>query len=176
MPGRTEHTLLNYKYVDDALAEQGVAAVEGAISGITRRPLAREVERLDTSTPGWFAMFRRLVPVDWLIDAMRASAAWAPSPPCSACSGCHAVQCSWMRPFLARWGVAAGGHRSGGDAPEGLAALRGGLAGAFGAFTARPSRASAGRQAGRLRRVHRPGGRPCAASCAHRASHHRPLL
>ncbi|MFD4242753.1 hypothetical protein ACFWP3_14300 [Streptomyces sp. NPDC058525] len=36
-----------------------------------RRPLAREVERLDTSTLGWFAMFRGLVPVDWLIDAMR---------------------------------------------------------------------------------------------------------
>ncbi|MFK0179629.1 PcfJ domain-containing protein [Streptomyces xanthochromogenes] len=35
------------------------------------RPLAREVERLDISTLGWFAMFRGLVPVDWLIDAMR---------------------------------------------------------------------------------------------------------
>jgi hypothetical protein len=32
-------------------------------------------------------------------------------------------------------GVAAAGHRSGGDAPAGLAALRGGRAGAFGAFT-----------------------------------------
>ncbi|MCX4405921.1 MULTISPECIES: hypothetical protein [unclassified Streptomyces] len=36
-----------------------------------RRPLAREVERLDISTLSWFAMFRGLVPVDWLIDAMR---------------------------------------------------------------------------------------------------------
>ncbi|MFK0154142.1 PcfJ domain-containing protein [Streptomyces sp. NPDC090493] len=35
-----------------------------------RRPLAREVERLDISTLSWFAMFRGLVPVDWLIDAM----------------------------------------------------------------------------------------------------------
>ncbi|MER6520033.1 hypothetical protein ABT246_24660 [Streptomyces sp. NPDC001553] len=38
-----------------------------------RRPLAREAERLDTSTLNWFAMFRGLVPVDWLIDAMRAT-------------------------------------------------------------------------------------------------------
>ncbi|WP_338675937.1 hypothetical protein V1460_25435 [Streptomyces sp. SCSIO 30461] len=38
-----------------------------------RRPLAREVERLDISTLGWFALFRGLVPVDWLIDAMRAT-------------------------------------------------------------------------------------------------------
>ncbi|MFD9868510.1 PcfJ domain-containing protein [Streptomyces niveus] len=36
-----------------------------------RRPLAREAERLDISTLNWFAMFRGLVPVDWLIDAMR---------------------------------------------------------------------------------------------------------
>ncbi|WP_093802237.1 hypothetical protein [Streptomyces sp. Wb2n-11] len=36
-----------------------------------RRPLAREVERLDINTLSWFAMFRGLVPVDWLIDAMR---------------------------------------------------------------------------------------------------------
>ncbi|MFB7594623.1 hypothetical protein [Streptomyces sp. NPDC056160] len=36
-----------------------------------RRPLAREVERLDISTLSWFALFRGLVPVDWLIDAMR---------------------------------------------------------------------------------------------------------
>ncbi|MYR63180.1 hypothetical protein GTY54_45600 [Streptomyces sp. SID625] len=38
-----------------------------------RRPLAREVERLDISTLGWFALFRGLVPVDWLIDAIRAT-------------------------------------------------------------------------------------------------------
>lgn len=37
MPERTEHTLLSIKYVDDALAEQGVAAVESAISGISLR-------------------------------------------------------------------------------------------------------------------------------------------
>lgn len=36
-----------------------------------RRPLAREAERLDIGTLNWFAMFRGLVPVDWLIDAMR---------------------------------------------------------------------------------------------------------
>ncbi|MEW1548421.1 hypothetical protein [Streptomyces tsukubensis] len=36
-----------------------------------RRPLAREVQRLDISTLSWFALFRGLVPVDWLIDAMR---------------------------------------------------------------------------------------------------------
>ncbi|MDX3020037.1 hypothetical protein [Streptomyces acidiscabies] len=36
-----------------------------------RRPLAREVECLDISTLVWFALFRGLVPVDWLIDAMR---------------------------------------------------------------------------------------------------------
>ncbi|MFG3403697.1 PcfJ domain-containing protein [Streptomyces sp. NPDC048142] len=40
-----------------------------------RRPLAREVERLDISTLGWFALFRGLVPVDWLIDAMRTTKA-----------------------------------------------------------------------------------------------------
>ncbi|MEY2229122.1 hypothetical protein [Streptomyces sp. BF23-19] len=37
MPERTEHTLLYAKHVDDALAEQGVAAVESAISGISLR-------------------------------------------------------------------------------------------------------------------------------------------
>jgi hypothetical protein len=36
-----------------------------------RRPLVREVERLDISIVSWFALFRGLVPVDWLIDAMR---------------------------------------------------------------------------------------------------------
>lgn len=35
-----------------------------------RRPLAREAERLDITTLNWFALFRGLVPVDWLIDAM----------------------------------------------------------------------------------------------------------
>ncbi|MFD3970176.1 PcfJ domain-containing protein [Streptomyces cyaneofuscatus] len=40
-----------------------------------RRPLAREVERLDISTLNWFALFRGLVPVDWLIDAMRTAKA-----------------------------------------------------------------------------------------------------
>ncbi|MFD7661317.1 PcfJ domain-containing protein [Streptomyces sp. NPDC059788] len=40
-----------------------------------RRPLAREVERLDIGTLSWFAMFRGLVPVDWLIDAMRTTKA-----------------------------------------------------------------------------------------------------
>ncbi|MFD8609481.1 hypothetical protein [Streptomyces sp. NPDC059631] len=40
-----------------------------------RRPLAREVERLDISTLDWFAMFRGLVPVDWLIEAMRTTEA-----------------------------------------------------------------------------------------------------
>ncbi|MCM2392631.1 PcfJ domain-containing protein [Streptomyces albipurpureus] len=38
-----------------------------------RRPLTREMERLDISTLNWFALFRGLVPVDWLIDAMRAT-------------------------------------------------------------------------------------------------------
>lgn len=40
-----------------------------------RRPLAREVDRLDISTLSWFALFRGLVPVDWLIDAMHATKA-----------------------------------------------------------------------------------------------------
>ena len=40
-----------------------------------RRPLAREVERLDINTLTWFALFRGLVPVDWLIDAMSATRA-----------------------------------------------------------------------------------------------------
>lgn len=40
-----------------------------------RRPLAREVERLDINTLTWFALFRGLVPVDWLIDAMSATSA-----------------------------------------------------------------------------------------------------
>ncbi|WP_405824235.1 PcfJ domain-containing protein [Streptomyces sp. NBC_00838] len=44
-----------------------------------RRPLAREVERLDISTLNWFAMFRGLVPVDWLIDAMRTTETAGPS-------------------------------------------------------------------------------------------------
>ena len=39
-----------------------------------RRPLAREVERLDLRTLNWFALFRGLVPVDWLIDAMTMAA------------------------------------------------------------------------------------------------------
>lgn len=38
-----------------------------------RRPLAREVERVGIETANWFALFRGLVPVDWIIDAMAAS-------------------------------------------------------------------------------------------------------
>ncbi|MFE7121982.1 PcfJ domain-containing protein [Streptomyces sp. NPDC057654] len=40
-----------------------------------RRPLASEVKRLDISALNWFTMFRGLVPVDWLIDAMRTTRA-----------------------------------------------------------------------------------------------------
>ncbi|MFJ2778178.1 hypothetical protein [Kitasatospora sp. NPDC087315] len=45
-----------------------------------RRPLAREVQRLDISTLSWFALFRGLVPVDWLIDAMRTMICGSSSP------------------------------------------------------------------------------------------------
>lgn len=37
-----------------------------------RRPLAREVERLDPATLAWFSLFRGLVSIDWIIDALRA--------------------------------------------------------------------------------------------------------
>lgn len=35
-----------------------------------RRPLAREVERTGVQTANWFALFRGLVPIDWIIAAM----------------------------------------------------------------------------------------------------------
>ena len=38
-----------------------------------RRPLAREVQRLDIGTLSWFALFRGLVPIEWIIEAMAAT-------------------------------------------------------------------------------------------------------
>ncbi|MFI1408825.1 hypothetical protein ACH4Y0_02630 [Streptomyces sp. NPDC020707] len=58
MPERTEHTLLYIKYVDDALAEQGATAVEGAISGISLRILARA--RPDGRTSVAVSLYRRV--------------------------------------------------------------------------------------------------------------------
>jgi hypothetical protein len=36
-----------------------------------RRPLVAEIQRLDTRTISWFTQFRGLVPIEWIIDAMR---------------------------------------------------------------------------------------------------------
>ncbi|MDW6058089.1 hypothetical protein SAZ11_08300 [Streptomyces sp. FXJ1.4098] len=58
MPERTEHALLYIKYVDDALAEQGVTAVEGAISGISLRILARALP--DGRTSVAVSLYRRV--------------------------------------------------------------------------------------------------------------------
>ncbi|KOT51132.1 MULTISPECIES: hypothetical protein [Streptomyces] len=58
MPERTEHTLLYIKYVDDALAEQGAAAVEGATSGISLRILARALP--DGRTSVAVSLYRRV--------------------------------------------------------------------------------------------------------------------
>ncbi|MFD4247837.1 hypothetical protein ACFWP3_40610 [Streptomyces sp. NPDC058525] len=58
MPENTEHTLLYIKYVDDALAEQGAAAVEGATSGMSLRVLARALP--DGRTSVAVSLYRRV--------------------------------------------------------------------------------------------------------------------
>ncbi|KXO95820.1 hypothetical protein AXK56_16555 [Tsukamurella pulmonis] len=62
-----------------------------------RRPMAREVARLDPYTLSWYAVFRGLVPPDWIVDALRRVPDDHPSP-----QGLSSTQVKSLRALLVR--------------------------------------------------------------------------